>query len=76
MKWHHRRPAREFFDRNDFQEYLDMSIGELLQEERTVLNKLRNTSDQHVKRYLQNDLDTIQRAIREKQPAGAYKAKG
>lgn len=75
MKWHHRRPNREFFDRNDFQEYLEMSIGELLQEERIVLNKLRNTSDQHVKRYLQNDLDTIQRAIREKQPAGSYRAK-
>lgn len=76
MKWHHRHPVREFFDRNDFQEYLGMNIGELLQEERIVLNKLRNTSDQHVKRYLENDLDTIQRAIREKQPVGSYRVKG
>lgn len=76
MKWHHRRPAREFFDRNDFQEYLNMSIGELLEQERAVINSLRIAQDLHVKRYLENDLDTIQRAIREKQPLGSYRAKG
>lgn len=75
MKWHHRRPRREFFDRNDFQDYLNMSLADLLQEERTVLNQIHRTRDRNTIRYLELDLEAIQRAINEKQPAGSYKAK-
>lgn len=74
MKWHHRRPPREFFDQNDYLAYQDFTITELLSEERSIINQLRCTNDMYVKVYLKKDLETIQRVIKEKQPAGSYRA--
>lgn len=75
MKWHHRRPPREFFDQNDYQAYQDFTIAELLFEERCVISQLRSSQDAAVKMYLKKDLETIQRVIQEKQPHGSYRAK-
>lgn len=73
MKWHHRRPPRMFFDQNDYQAYQEYTITELLVEERNVINQLRNLQDVTTKVYLKKDLETIQRVIKEKQPAGSYR---
>lgn len=62
-----------FFDQNDYQAYQEFTITELLVEERAVINQLRSTQDVAVKVYLKKDLETIQRVIREKQSAGAYR---
>lgn len=56
---------REFLDKNDYQEYAEMTLGELIQEERNALNQIRDTSNSHTLRYLENDLHTIRRVLRD-----------
>lgn len=60
---YYERPAKQFFDKNDYQEYANMSLAELINEETEVIRQIRQTQSPETTRYLKKDLETIQRVM-------------